>query len=337
MTADVQLIPEQDQELAAAATPGAATPGAATPGATTSGSAASGSAASGADGPVTVDPAERGGGRYADLRTALAQLGRRPVFLLAALYVLFVVVCAFAPGLFTNQGPYDVHPDLAVTGPTLHHPFGTDIYGRDLWSRMLHGSALTVKATLIALAISVAAGLALGVVAGFLGGVVDTLLMRLVDVQLAIPALMLALSIVTALGYGTMPVAIAVGVGIVPVFARATRAEVLRVKTLAYVEAARAGGAPWGRVLLRHILPNSWGPVAVLTVLNAGVAIIYISSLSFLGFGAKPPAAEWGTLISDGRNYMVTAPWLSLLPGLFVALLVLALNHISKTLQELDR
>jgi peptide/nickel transport system permease protein len=126
-------------------------------------------------------------------------------------------------------------------------------------------------------------------------------------------------------------------VGIVPGFARTTRAQVLRVKTLPYVEAARAGGASWRRVLLRHILPNSWGPVAVLAVLDGGVAIIAIASLSFLGFGAAPPAAEWGTLIANGRDYLVTAWWLSLLPGLFVALLVLSLNHISKTLQELTR
>ena len=108
-------------------------------------------------------------------------------------------------------------------------------------------------------------------------------------------------------------------------------------QTLPYVEAARTGGAGWARILVRHILPNSWGPVAVLCVLDAGVAIIAIASLSFLGFGAAPPAAEWGTLIADGRSYLITSWWLSLLPGLFVALLVLSLNHISKTFQELER
>ena len=197
----------------------------------------------------------------------------------------------------------------------------------------LLGASGCGKSTLL----SLVAGLGLGIVSGFFGGLVDAFLMRVIDVLLAIPGLLLALSIVTALGYGTVPVAVAVGVGIVPGFARTTRAEVLRVKTLPYVEAARAGGASWGRVLIRHILPNSWGPVAVLAVLDSGVAIIAIASLSFLGFGAAPPAAEWGTLIADGRNYLVTSWWLSLLPGLFVALLVLSLNHISKTLQELTR
>jgi peptide/nickel transport system permease protein len=271
------------------------------------------------------------------LPAAAGQLARKPVFVAAVLYILFVAVSAFVPRLFTSWGPYDTYPESALRAPSPHHLFGTDVYGRDLWTRVLYGSPLTIKATLIALAIALVAGLGLGVLSGFFGGVTDSLLMRAVDVLLAIPGLLLALSIVTALGYGTIPVAVAVGVGIVPGFARTTRAEVLRVKTLPYVEAARAGGASWGRVLLRHILPNSWGPVAVLAVLDAGVAVIAIASLSFLGFGAAPPAAEWGTLIADGRNYLITAWWLSLLPGLFVALLVLSLNHISQTLQELTR
>ncbi|WP_083972618.1 ABC transporter permease [Actinoplanes awajinensis] len=267
----------------------------------------------------------------------LGTLARKPGFLLASLYVLFVISVAFRPGLFTSQDPYGTHPESSMQPPSAAHLFGTDVYGRDLWSRVLHGSPLTIKATLIALAIALIAGLGLGIVSGFFGGLTDGFLMRVIDVLLAIPGLLLALSIVTALGYGTIPVAVAVGVGIVPGFARTTRAEVLRVKTLPYVEAARAGGASWGRVLLRHILPNSWGPVAVLAVLDAGVAIIAIASLSFLGFGAAPPAAEWGTLIADGRNYLVTSWWLSLLPGVFVALLVLSLNHIAKTFQEPSR
>lgn len=280
---------------------------------------------------------ESGGGRRAHFRDALIQLARKPVFLIAVLYVLFVVVSAFFPSWFTARDPYGTDPAAAVQSPSPHHLFGTDTYGRDLWTRVLYGSPLTIKATLIALGIALVAGLGLGILSGFLGGLVDAALMRVVDVLLAIPGLLLALSIVTALGYGTIPVAVAVGVGIIPGFARTTRAEVLRVKTLPYIEAARAGGASWGRVLVRHILPNSWGPVAVLAVLDGGVAIIAIASLSFLGFGAAPPAAEWGTLIADGRGYLVTAWWLSLLPGLFVALLVLGLNHISKTLQELTR
>jgi peptide/nickel transport system permease protein len=276
-------------------------------------------------------------GRYGNLRSNIAQLARKPIFIIALLYVLFVIVSAIFPSWFSSGQPYATYPTDVMQSPSLHHLFGTDNIGRDLWTRVLYGSALTIKATLLAIAIGLVAGLSFGVVSGFYGGWADALIMRIVDTLLAIPALLFALAIITSVGYGTIPVALAVGLGVIPGFARTTRAEVLRVKTQPFIEAARASGASWLRVLVRHILPNSWGPVAVLAVLDAGVVIIAIASLSFLGFGAPPPASEWGTLISAGRDYLVTSWWLSLLPGLFVALLVLSLNHISKTLQELER
>ncbi|WP_375502438.1 ABC transporter permease [uncultured Jatrophihabitans sp.] len=276
-------------------------------------------------------------GRYGNLLAALAQLARKPFFVIAFLYVAFVIVSAIVPGWFSSGQPYATHPADAMRSPSLHHLFGTDNLGRDLWTRVLYGSSLTIEATITAIAIGLVAGLTLGVVSGFFGRWVDAIIMRIVDVLLAIPSLLFALTIVTAVGYGTMPVALAIGLGVIPGFARTTRAEVLRVKTLPYVEAARASGASWLRVLVRHILPNSWGPVAVLAVLDAGVAIIAIASLSFLGFGAPPPSSEWGTLISNGRDFLVTSWWLSLMPGIFVTLVVLSLNHISKTLQELER
>jgi peptide/nickel transport system permease protein len=152
--------------------------------------------------------------------------------------------------------------------------------------------------------------------------------------MLAIPVLLLALTVVTALGFGTVQAALAVGFAIMPEFARTTRSEVLRVRTLPYIEAARTGGAGWGRILVRHVLPNSWGPVLVLAVLDCGIAILAISSLSFLGFGAPPPAADWGSLISSGRDYLVTSPWLALLPGLFVTAVVFSVNHIARAVEE---
>ncbi|MEA9985608.1 ABC transporter permease [Subtercola sp. RTI3] len=296
------------------------------------------------------DPGESGENREQDdrrpplqnarrerLRYGARRVLRRPGLVVAILLVLFVIVSAAFPALFTHFDPYATAPADKLKAPSLTHLFGTDEIGRDLFTRVLYGSTLTIQATLAAVAIAVVVGLALGVVTGFLGGWVDLVLMRLVDVMLAIPRLLLALVIVTALGFGTVPISIAVAVGIIPGFARITRAEVLKVKNLPYIEAARTGGASWARVLLRHILPNSWGPVFVLAVLDFGVAILAISALSFLGFGAAPPAAEWGTLISNGRNFLITSPWLSLLPGLFVGLVVFSLNHISKSLEELQR
>lgn len=262
---------------------------------------------------------------------------RRPGVILAMAVVAFALLTAIAPSLFATYDPTATAPAARLQAPSLQHWFGTDELGRDLYSRVVHGSTLTIAATALAIGIALVAGLTLGVVAGFVGGPVDSITMRVVDVFLAIPGLLLALAIVTALGFGTIPVALAVGIGIVPGFARTTRAEVLRVKTLPYVEAARAGGGSWGRILATHILPNSWGPVAVLAVLDFGAAILAVAALSFLGFGAAPPAAEWGTLIANGRNFLITAPWVSLLPGLFVALVVLSLNHLAKSLEEAQR
>jgi peptide/nickel transport system permease protein len=270
-------------------------------------------------------------------RRIRGQLLRRPGFLVAILYVALSVTSAFAPRLFTRTDPDATVPVDKLLAPSAAHLFGTDELGRDLFSRMVNGSALSIEATLIAIGIAVSAGLVLGVVSGFAGRWADVLLMRFVDVLLAIPALLLSLAIVTALGFGTVNVAIAVGVGLTPGFARITRAEVLRIKTVPFVEAARSGGASWFRVVRRHILPNSWGPVLVLAVLDFGTAILAVSSLSFLGFGAPPPQSEWGSLIADGRDYLITSPWLTLLPGLAVALMVFALNHIAKTLEEVQR
>ncbi|WP_019929164.1 ABC transporter permease [Nocardia sp. BMG111209] len=289
----------------------------------------------GADRPAEPDRA--GPARRRILPPGVRRVARRPGFVAAVLLVLFVVVSAFAPRVFTARDPYATAPAQRLRPPSAAHPFGTDDVGRDLWTRTLYGSELTVKAALIAVGIALITGLVLGLLSGFFGRWVDTVIMRIVDVQLAIPGLLFALAIVTALGFGTVPVAIAVGVASVPAFARTTRAEVLRVKTLPYVEAARAGGASWPRVLLRHVLPNSWGPVLSLAVLDFGTTIIYVAALSFLGFGAAPPRAEWGSLVAGGRNFLITAPWVSLVPGTVVVLTVLALNHIAKSLPEVRR
>jgi peptide/nickel transport system permease protein len=280
---------------------------------------------------VAPSPRRRG------LPPRFRRLARRPGFVLSILLVLFVIGAAFVPRVFTARDPYATAPAQRLRPPSAAHLFGTDDVGRDLWTRTLYGSELTVKAALIAVAIALIAGVTLGLMSGFFGRWADTVIMRVVDVQLAIPGLLFALAIVTALGFGTVPVAIAVGVASVPAFARTTRAEVLRVRTLPYIEAARAGGASWPRVLLRHVLPNSWGPVLSLAVLDFGTTIIYVAALSFLGFGAAPPRAEWGSLVAGGRNFLITAPWVSLLPGAVVVLTVLALNHIAKSLQEVRR
>ncbi|KGE64784.1 MULTISPECIES: ABC transporter permease [Pseudomonas] len=267
----------------------------------------------------------------------LLPLLRRPGFSLALLLVLFALISAVAPHVLTSFDPYATSPVDKLRAPNLTHWFGTDELGRDLFTRVVYGSSLSMLAASLAVGIALLGGLGLGILSGFAGGRIDSVIMRFVDVLLALPGVLLALAIVTAIGFGTVPVAIAVGVGIIPGFARTTRAEVLRVKTLPYVEAARLGGASWGRTLLRHILPNAWGPVAVLATLDFGAAILATAGLSFLGFGAVPPAAEWGTLIANGRHFLITAPWVSLLPGLFLVAVVFSLNHIARTFEETPR
>lgn len=271
--------------------------------------------------------------RFWRLRAA----ARRPGVVLAALYVLLILVCVAAPSLITSQGPDTIVPADKLLGPSLAHPLGTDWLGRDLLARMVYACGPTVEAMIIAVGIGTVGGLGLGVVSGFLGGWVDALLMRVVDVMLAIPGLLLALAIVTAIGFGTVHVSIAVGVGIIPGFARITRAQVLRIRNLPYVEAARTSGVTLSRVLWRHVLPNSWHPVAVLIVFDCGTAILSIAALSFLGFGPQPPTTDLGTLVAVGEQYLASAPWLSLIPGVAVGLLVFGLNHLAKTLEELKQ
>ena len=276
------------------------------------------------DGPTTTSR------RRLDLPRVGRFLGRRPGLVLSGVSVVLVVLAAFWPGLFTSQDPLRGVASDNFRAPSGAHWFGTDELGRDEFSRVVHGAQLSLKATLIAVAVAFVVGGSIGLVAGFVGRWVEDVLMRVVDVLLSIPALFLSLALVTALGYGTVKVAIAVGIASVAGFARVMRSEVLRVRQAVYVEAARSCGTRWYAVLGRHVLPNAIGPVMVLATLDFGASILAVSSLSFLGYGAPPPAPEWGTLISEGRNYLGNAWWLTALPGLTIAATVLATNRIAR-------
>ncbi|MFD9433459.1 ABC transporter permease [Streptomyces sp. NPDC060002] len=279
-----------------------------------------------------AEPGPASAGRGAGPRRFPLFLLRRPGLLASVLVVVLVVLAAFWPGLFTSQDPLHGVPAENFRSPGGGHWFGTDELGRDVFSRVVHGAQLSLKATLIAVGFAFVVGGLIGLVAGFVGRWVEDVLMRFVDVLLSIPSLFLSLALVTALGYGTVKVAVAVGIASVAGFARVTRAEVLRVRQAVFVEASRSCGARWYSVLGRHVLPNAAGPVVVLATLEFGAAILAVSSLSFLGYGAPPPAPEWGTLISDGRNYLANAWWLTALPGLAIAATGLATNRIARAL-----
>lgn len=253
---------------------------------------------------------------------------------LAVAVVAVVLAWALVPGLFTGHDPVTGVPADKLAGPGLAHPFGTDALGRDVLARVIHGSVHSVSGALVAVAVGLVAGTALGVLAGSAGRLVDDVLMRVVDVLLSIPSLLLMLSIIILLGFGTTNAAIAVGVSSVASFARLTRAEVVRVRRSDYVEAAFGSGGRFLPVLWRHVLPNSVGAVVSLAALQLGTAIIAISTLGFLGYGAPPPTPEWGLLISEGRNYIATAWWLTTLPGLVLVAVVLSTNRISVALRR---
>lgn len=257
---------------------------------------------------------------------------RRPGLLISIGYLALLLCAAFAPTLLAGGDPLTGVPALRLRPPSTAHLFGTDYLGRDLYTRVVHGASLSLQATVIAVGLALVVGGLLGSLAGFVGRWVDEALMRFVDTVMAIPSILLSLALITALGYGTIKVAIAVGVASVANFARVTRAETLRIRYSTYVEAARSVGTRWHVTLWRHVLPNAAGPVLVLAVLEFGLAILQVSSLSFLGYGAPPPAPEWGALIADGRNYLATSWWLCALPGFVITAAVLAVNRVSQAL-----
>lgn len=264
----------------------------------------------------------------------LRALRRRPLLPLGVIVLLLVLGWALWPQLFTHFDPLLGVPANALQSPSLAHWFGTDHLGRDLYSRTVYGAGLSLRATLLAVLIALVSGILLGVLAGFFRGWVDAVLMRLVEVLMAIPALLLAMAVITVLGFGTLNIALAVGLSSVATFARLVRGEVLRWRASTFVEAASACGVgPW-TIIARHILPHASAPVLALAALEFGSAVLSVSALSFLGFGAPPPQPEWGLLVAEGRNFMIAAWWYTSLPGLVVAAVVVSANQLARALQQ---
>ncbi|MBB4229629.1 ABC transporter permease [Rhizobium mongolense] len=261
----------------------------------------------------------------------------QPDFVLAVVILTLVLLWAAIPGLFTAYDPIQGQAGQQLKPPGSAHLLGTDSLGRDLYARLVHGSVHTLSGALAAVAMGIAIGTALGLLAGSLGGFVDGVIMRLMDVLLSIPALLLSLSIIILLGFGTTNAAIAVGVTSIASFARIVRSEVVTVRRSEYVEAAFGSGATFLKVLWRHVLPNSLTSVIAFAALQVGSAILQLSTLGFLGYGAPPPTPEWGLLIAEGRNYIATAWWLTAAPGIAVVLVVLSVNRISQAIGKVQR
>jgi peptide/nickel transport system permease protein len=265
------------------------------------------------------------------------RLGRRKAAVLGlAVLGLIGVVALLAPAL----APYDplkIDPAGALSPPTLQHPLGTDQYGRDILSRVMVGARLSLMTGLGAVAIALTAGVILGLISGVFGGWTDLLFMRVIDIMMAFPGILMALVVVAVLGHGTANVMVAVGASLIPTFVRLVRGDVLSVKENTYVEAARALGCGQARLALRHVFPNIVAPVVVLSTVAIAWSIILGASLSFLGLGPRPPIPEWGIDLSNGRSYLLRAWWISSVPGLCIMLTVVAVNLVGDALRdELD-
>ncbi|MFC8528855.1 ABC transporter permease [Nocardia sp. NPDC057227] len=283
------------------------------------------------DDPVIVAP-----GRA---RTAWRVARRRltPATVAAAAVLLLILVAAVAPGLLSTHDPYLPHPDEVLLAPSGRYWLGTDYLGRDIYSRVLHGTGMSVLSAFIAVVIGLVVGSAIGLIGGhYANRPIDVVLMRFVDTLLAIPGLLLSMAIVVALGFSTVNAAIAVGVSAIAVFARLMRSEVLRITGLPYLEAARLVGARSRSLILSHILPNAWSSVLALSVLQFGAAILSIAALAFLGYGDSPPSPEWGVQVSEGKNYVFSAPWMVAVPSVAIVLTVLAFNRLSAFVKELS-
>lgn len=251
-----------------------------------------------------------------------------------SIIVIVVLVIAFLaalfPSLFTSADPY-AGTDVALLAPgESGHLMGTDAVGRDLYARIVYGARQSLLGALIAVAVGLVVGTLIGLLAGSLRGAVDTVLMRVVDVLLSIPGILLSLSIIIVLGFGSVQAAVAVGATSVATFARLARSQVITVASSDYIEAAYGAGATHATVLLRHILPNSLTPVIALATLQFGTAILQLSILGFLGYGAPPPTPEWGLIIAEGRDFMATAWWLIILPGIALVAMVMSANRLSQ-------
>ncbi len=251
-----------------------------------------------------------------------------------AVLVAIVAIALVGPWL-APYNPYLSYPDITLQQPQPAHIFGTDDLGRDVAMRMLHGAYLSLEMGFFAVALAVALGLLLGLPAGYFGGATDMVVMRVMDVLLAFPSILLALSVVSILGPSLINAMVAVSVSVIPVYVRLVRASALQTRDLLFVEAARVIGVGNVSIMVRHILPNVLAPLVVVATLGVATAIIVGASLSFLGLGAQPPTPEWGAMLNDGRGFIRTAWWLTVFPGLAIMVTVLAINLIGDGLRDM--
>ena len=266
--------------------------------------------------------------------TARAPILREPLNVLALTIISGFAVCAIFAPLLAPYDPLAQTLGSRLEPPSAEHWLGTDQLGRDIASRLLYGARISLVIGVVVVALAGMFGTLVGLVAGYAGGLADEALMRLTEVFLAFPPLILAMAIAGALGPSLTNAIIAIAAVTWAVYARLARGQVLSLRRREYVEAARSIGASRTRVLVRHLLPNAIAPLLIQASFDMGAAIIAAAGLSFIGFGAQPPTPEWGVMISEGRNFISTQPWLSLFPGLAILFAVGAFNVLGDGLRD---
>jgi len=267
------------------------------------------------------------------LRLVLRQLARNRGAMVGCGVLLILIVLAIV-GPWVAPYDYAEAAGGSLKPPGNEHWMGTDLYGRDIFSRVIYGTRYSLAVGLVAVGIGMTFGLVLGLAAGYYGGLIDRIGIMAIDAMLALPGILLAMAIIAVLGPGILKVMIAVGVASIPRYARLVRASVLTVREETYVESARAVGVSNARVIGRHVLPNVIGPVFVYATLNMPTAILSAAGLSFLGLGAQPPTPEWGLMVSEGRKLLQVAWWISTFPGLAIMFTVLGLNLLGDGLRD---
>ncbi len=272
--------------------------------------------------------------RTSETRRVLRVMFSRWVVILGAAIILLLIIAAiFAPQLAPHD-PYQQNLRASMLQPSKEYPLGTDELGRDLLSRIIYGSRISMMVGVVAVVISGVLGMALGLLAGYFGGWTETIIMRFTDALMAFPPIVLILAVAAVLGGGLTNVMIAIGIGMVPTFCRLMCGQILATKENDFIKAAETIGVSDFSIMLRHLLPNVFPPLLILVTLNMGNAILMEASLSFLGIGINPPTATWGSLINDGTSNLLTNPLLSIFPGVAIVLVVLGFNLVGDGLRD---